>query len=85
MDPAVIDVLITLFIGLSAGWLAGHIMRGSGFGIAGDLIIGILGAFVGGMLFGVVGLSASGLIGRLLMSTIGAVALIYAVRLLKRA
>ncbi|MCK1626854.1 GlsB/YeaQ/YmgE family stress response membrane protein [Bradyrhizobium sp. 160] len=45
------SLLIILFVGLVAGWLAGQIVRGTGFGIVGDIIVGILGAFVGSWLF----------------------------------
>lgn len=74
-----------LIIGIAAGWLAGHLMKGSGFGLIGDLVVGVIGAFVGGWLLGVLGLFATGLIGRLITATIGAVVLLLIVRVLKRA
>ncbi len=74
-----------LLIGLVAGWLAGKLTRGRGFGVIGDLIIGVIGAFVGGFLFSVLGIYAGSLIGRLLVATVGAVVLVYLVRLLKKA
>ena len=56
-----------LLIGLAAGWLAGQIMKGRGFGLIGDLIVGIIGAFLGGHLFSWLGLfPGSGLIGSLI-------------------
>jgi uncharacterized membrane protein YeaQ/YmgE (transglycosylase-associated protein family) len=74
-----------LIIGIVAGWLAGQLMKGGGFGLIGDLIIGVIGAFIGGWLFGVLGIYAGGLIGSLVTATIGAVVLLFLVRLIKRA
>jgi uncharacterized membrane protein YeaQ/YmgE (transglycosylase-associated protein family) len=54
------DLILFLVIGLVAGWLAGQIMKGSGFGLVGDLILGVVGAFIGGWLFSLLGLSARG-------------------------
>jgi uncharacterized membrane protein YeaQ/YmgE (transglycosylase-associated protein family) len=78
-------LLIILAIGAVAGWLAGVIMKGGGYGLLGDIIIGIIGAFVGGMLFGLLGISAGGLIGQIITATAGAVVLIFVLRLLKKA
>ena len=78
-------LLIILAIGAIAGWLAGVIMKGGGYGLLGDIIIGIIGAFVGGMLFGLLGISAGGLIGQIITATAGAVVLIFVLRLLKKA
>jgi uncharacterized membrane protein YeaQ/YmgE (transglycosylase-associated protein family) len=66
-----------LIIGLIAGWLAGKIMKGRGFGLFGDLVIGVIGAVVGGFLFGLLGLSASGFIGSLITATAGAIVLLF--------
>ena len=74
-----------LLVGLIAGWLAGKLMNGSGFGVLGDIVIGVIGAFIGGFLFRLVGIYADGLIGSVIVATIGAVVLLYVVRLLKRA
>ena len=74
-----------LLIGLCAGWLAGMIMKGGGYGLAGDLIIGVIGALLGGFLFAVLGIAAYGLLGRLVMAVVGAVVLIVLLRVLKRA
>lgn len=67
-----------LLIGLAAGWLAGEIMK-SKRGLAGNLVIGVAGAFIGGFLGRVIGLSATGLIGSLILATLGAVVLIWAI------
>jgi uncharacterized membrane protein YeaQ/YmgE (transglycosylase-associated protein family) len=74
-----------LLIGLIAGWLAGQVMRGGGYGIIGDMIVGVIGAFLGGWLFRVLGISAGGFIGSLITAFVGAVILILLLRLLKRA
>ena len=77
-------LLIFLAIGAVAGWLAGVIMQGSGFGLLGDIIIGIIGAVIGGFLFGLLGFAAVGLIGQIISATVGAVALVFVLRLLKK-
>lgn len=79
------NLLWFLIIGLVAGWLAGTLMRGGGFGLVGDLIVGIVGALIGGVLFGAAGVGGGGLLGAILMATVGAVILILCLRLLKRA
>ena len=78
------EFLWFILIGLAAGWLAGQIMRGGGFGLVGDLIVGVIGALVGGVLFGVVGLAATNLLGQLITATVGAIILIAGLRLVKR-
>ena len=74
-----------LLIGLIAGWLAGQVMKGGGFGIVGDMIIGVIGAFLGGWLFSLMGISAGGTIGAIITAFVGAVVLILLLRLIKRA
>jgi uncharacterized membrane protein YeaQ/YmgE (transglycosylase-associated protein family) len=75
-----------LIIGAIAGWLAGLLMKGRGFGILGDIVVGIIGAVLGGWLFGVLGISAGvGLPGSLIVAFVGAVVLLFLVRLIKRA
>lgn len=69
-----------IVIGILAGFLAGKIMRGRGYGVLIDLFLGILGSVLGGFLFGLLGLYATGLIGRLVVATAGAVFLIYIAR-----
>ena len=78
-------LILFLLIGLIAGWLAGRIMRGGGFGLAGDLVVGIIGALLGGWLFGLLGLSAGGFLGQLIVALVGAIVLLYLLRLIKRA
>jgi len=74
-----------LLIGLIAGWLAGRVMRGGGFGVVGDMIVGIIGALLGGWLFGVLGIHAGGLIGSIITAFVGAVLFILLLRLIRRA
>jgi len=75
-----------ILIGLAAGWLAAKIMKGKGFGLIGDIVIGIVGALIGGFLFRLLGISSDGgLLGSLIVATIGAVVLLYLLRLLKKA
>jgi uncharacterized membrane protein YeaQ/YmgE (transglycosylase-associated protein family) len=74
-----------LVIGALAGWLAGLIMKGSGFGLLGDIVIGVVGSLLGGFLFNLVGLAAYGLIAQLLMAVVGAVVLLFIVKLIRRA
>lgn len=79
------DLVWFILIGIVAGWLAGQIMKGGGYGLIGDLVLGVIGAIVGGFLLGLLGLGASGLIGSLVTATIGAIVLIFISRLIKRA
>ena len=79
------SLLAWIVIGIIAGWLGGKLMRGGGFGLFGNLVIGVIGAFVGGWVFGLLGLSAAGWLGSIVMATVGAVVLLFVVRLFKRA
>ena len=72
-----IDLIWFLLIGLAAGWLAGMIMRGRSFGLAGNLVVGVIGALLGGLLFRIIGLLAIGLLGSLISATVGAVVLLF--------
>lgn len=75
-----------VLIGLAAGWLAGQIMKGGGFGVLGDIIVGVIGALLGGYLFSALGLfPGGGLFGSLVVATVGAIILLFLIRLIKRA
>jgi uncharacterized membrane protein YeaQ/YmgE (transglycosylase-associated protein family) len=77
-------LLVILFVGLVAGWLAGKVVRGTGFGIVGDIIVGILGAFIAGWLFPRLGFHLGvGLVEEILFSAIGAIVLLLIVRLIR--
>jgi uncharacterized membrane protein YeaQ/YmgE (transglycosylase-associated protein family) len=78
------SLLIILVVGLVAGWLAGKIVQGTGFGIVGDLLIGIAGAFVGSWLLPQLGLHlGSGNISAVINATIGALLLLLVIRLVR--
>ncbi|MDQ6799523.1 MAG: GlsB/YeaQ/YmgE family stress response membrane protein [Acidobacteriota bacterium] len=74
-----------LLIGLIAGWLASQVMRGGGYGLVGDMIVGVIGAFLGGWVFGLLGIGAGGIIGQIITAFVGAVILIAILRAIKRA
>ncbi len=82
MDP--VAIIIILAIGAAAGWLAGQIISGGGFGLVGNIVVGILGALVAGFLFPGF-LPFGGLIGQIISATLGAVILLFVVGLIKRA
>ena len=75
-----------IIVGLVAGWLAGVVMKGGGFGVIGDIVVGIVGALIGGWLFSTMGVSTGGgLLGAIIVALIGAIILIFVLRLIKRA
>ncbi len=78
------EFLWFILIGIAAGWLAGQFMKGGGYGLVGDLVIGVIGAVLGGWLLGLAGIAAVGLIGQLVVATIGAIILIALVRFIKK-
>lgn len=82
MDP--VAIIIFLAIGAIAGWLAGQLISGGGFGLIGNIIVGILGAFVAGFLFPGF-LPFGGLVGQIISATVGAIILLLVVGLIKRA
>ncbi|KQB95950.1 hypothetical protein AL073_13740 [Loktanella sp. 1ANDIMAR09] len=80
------SILVIIIIGAIAGWLAGQLIRGFGFGLLGNIVVGVLGAFVAGLIFPVIGLGlGGGLIGSIIHATLGAVILLFLIRLVKRA
>lgn len=78
-------ILGFLLVGLAAGWLAGRITKGRGFGLWGNLIVGAVGAVLGGFVFRTFGLAAYGTLGGLVMAVVGAIIFLYLVRLIKSA
>jgi uncharacterized membrane protein YeaQ/YmgE (transglycosylase-associated protein family) len=80
------DLLTWLIVGLVAGVLASLVMGGTGYGIVGDIVIGIVGAFVGGWIFSALGVASplGGLAGTILVAFIGAVVLLFIIRLVRR-
>lgn len=78
-------IIAWLIIGAIAGWLAGVLVKGGGFGLIVDIIVGIVGAFIGGWLAGVLHISlGGGWIGSIITAVIGAVILLFLVRLIRR-
>jgi uncharacterized membrane protein YeaQ/YmgE (transglycosylase-associated protein family) len=75
-------IIAWIIVGLVAGWLAGLLMKGSGYGLIGDLVLGLVGAIFGGWLVGLVAPAAepSGVVGSVIVATIGAVTLIFIAR-----
>ena len=79
-------LLYSIVVGLIAGWLAGQVMKGGGYGPLMDIVLGILGGIVGGWLFGVLGIwPAGGILGAIVVAFVGAVVLVALTRMLKRA
>ena len=77
-------IIVILFVGLIAGWLAGKIVRGTGFGLIGDILVGIAGALVASLLFPRLGIRlGTGLVSEILYSAIGAILLLLIVRLIR--
>ena len=78
MEPN--GIIAWLLVGLIAGFLAGQVMKGSGYGVVGDIVVGIVGAFIGGMLFGSFVSHDNALIGSIVVAFLGACILIFVVR-----
>jgi len=84
MEPQ--GLIVLLLVGLVAGWLAGKLIQGRGFGVIGDLIVGVIGAFLGNWILGTIGIFVGmGLIGEIVTATLGAVVLVLIIRLVRRA
>jgi len=80
-------IIIACVIGAIAGWLAGLLVQGTGFGLVGDIVVGILGALIAGFLFPVLGITLTlggGVLGAIILAFIGAVILLVIVRLFKQ-
>ena len=79
------EIVWFLIVGLIAGWLASMLVKGGGYGLLGDMVVGVLGAFLGGFLFGTLGFAVDGgLLGSILVAAVGAVILITLLRVIKR-
>ncbi len=79
------SIIIWLVVGAVAGWLAGVIVRGYGFGLVGNMIVGVVGSFIGGLIFAQLHLlPGGGLLGGLIGATLGAVLLLLLLRLMRR-
>lgn len=82
---SIMEILIFILIGAAAGWLAGLIMKGGGFGLLGNIIVGIVGGFLGGWLTRILGFSNGGGLGwQILVSVLGACLLLFIISLFKK-
>ena len=80
----IVSIILFLLIGAVAGWLAGKIMKGGGFGLIVNIIVGVIGGFLGGWLMSLAGIQKAGLLWELIVSVIGAVVLLFVVSLFKK-
>jgi len=78
-------ILLWIISGIVAGWLTGLVMKGRGYGLLGNLVIGLVGGIIGGWLFSLFGLAARGWLGDIVVALIGGVVLIALARFLRRA
>lgn len=80
------SLLVFLIVGAVAGWLAGQLVKGYGFGLLGNIVVGIVGALIAGWLFPAIGISlGTGTVAAIIHATIGAVILLVLLRLVKQA
>jgi uncharacterized membrane protein YeaQ/YmgE (transglycosylase-associated protein family) len=80
------DMIYSILVGLIAGWLAGQVMKGGGYGVLMDIVLGLLGGLIGGWVFGALGVwPAGGIVGSIIVSFVGAVILVGLTRVLRRA
>jgi uncharacterized membrane protein YeaQ/YmgE (transglycosylase-associated protein family) len=77
-------LILFVLIGAIAGWLAGQIMKGRGFGVVGNIVVGVVGAFLGGFIFRLLGFAAFGLLAQLITATVGAIILLWIVSYVRR-
>jgi uncharacterized membrane protein YeaQ/YmgE (transglycosylase-associated protein family) len=78
------NILIWIVSGIIAGWLAGLLVKGRGFGLIGDFIVGLIGGLLGGWLFGFFGIAATNWLGQILVAALGGVVLVLIIRTLRR-
>ena len=79
-------MIYSILVGLIAGWLAGQVMKGGGYGVLMDIVLGLLGGIIGGWVFGALGIwPGGGIVGSIVVSFVGAVILVGLTRMLKRA
>jgi uncharacterized membrane protein YeaQ/YmgE (transglycosylase-associated protein family) len=78
------NIIIFLALGAVAGWLAGNLMKGGGFGLLGNITVGVIGAVIGGFMFTLAGITASGLLGSIISATAGAALLLFLIGVIKK-
>ena len=81
---AIESILAFIVIGAVAGWLAGKLMKGGGYGLFGNIVVGVLGAFIGNLIFNAFNIHAGGIIGSIVIATVGAGILLFVVGLIKK-
>jgi uncharacterized membrane protein YeaQ/YmgE (transglycosylase-associated protein family) len=77
-------LVLTLLFGALAGWISGLITKGRGFGVVGNVVVGIIGAFLGTFCFGLLGIAATNVIGQLIFAVLGALLFIWLLRFIKK-
>lgn len=78
------NILYFLLIGIVAGWLAGTITKGSGFGLIGNLVVGAVGGLIGGWVFDYLNIAFYGIVGNLIAAVVGALILLFIINLIKK-
>ncbi len=78
-------IVLFLLIGVLAGWIAGKLIRGGGFGLIGNMVVGVIGAVLGGYVLGAAGVDLGGFFGQMITAVLGALILLFGVSLIKRA
>jgi len=78
------EIVTILIVGLAAGWLGGVLTKGRGFGWAGNLVVGVIGAVIGGALFRIIGLGAYSLVGRIICALVGSLLFLWLLRFVRR-
>jgi len=76
--------VIFIVLGALAGWISGLVTKGQGFGVLGNIIVGIVGAFLGGFIFGLLGISAHNFLGQLIFAVLGALLFLWLLRFIKK-
>jgi uncharacterized membrane protein YeaQ/YmgE (transglycosylase-associated protein family) len=82
---SVTSLILFIIIGAAAGWLAGNIMKGRGFGALGNILVGVAGAYIGGFLFNMLNIQAGGITSSLVTATAGALILLWLVSFVNKA
>ncbi len=78
------SLIILLLVGLIAGWLAGQLIRGRGFGVILNIVVGIIGAYLGGIIFRAVGVGGNGTLWMIVSATVGAMVLVFFINAIRR-
>jgi len=78
------SLIILLIIGAIAGWLAGQVVKGYGFGLVGNIVVGVIGAFIGQWLLPSLGFMGADLVGLIISATLGAIILLVIIGLIRR-